>query len=173
MVIYKRICREVHSREDIFEKGERMKKVLVINGPNLNLLGIREPDVYGRMTLEGLMHEIIELGKEWDIKVEFFQSNYEGAIIEKIHGARDGYLGIIINPGAYTHYSYAIRDAIAAIDTPVLEVHLTNIHNREEFRHNSVIAPVCVGQISGLGICGYKAALYYFSLYGSQYTKTK
>jgi len=156
---------------DIFKKGGKMKKVLVINGPNLNLLGTREPDVYGRTTLEGLMHEIIELGKEWDIKVDFFQSNYEGAIIEKIHEARDEYLGIIINPGAYTHYSYAIRDAIAAIDIPVLEVHLTNIHNREAFRQNSVIAPVCVGQISGLGSDGYKAALYYFSLYSSYDTK--
>ncbi|MGI6705463.1 MAG: type II 3-dehydroquinate dehydratase [Clostridia bacterium] len=150
-----------------------MKKVLVINGPNLNLLGTREPDVYGRTTLEELMHEIIELGKEWGIKVDCFQSNYEGAIIEKIHEARGEYLGIIINPGAYTHYSYAIRDAIAAIDIPVLEVHLTNIHNREEFRRNSVIAPACAGQISGLDSCSYKVALYYFSLYCSQNTKRK
>lgn len=140
-------------------------KILVINGPNLNLLGEREPGIYGNDTLESLCAEISEraakLGFE---KCDFFQSNHEGAIIDRLHSARLEYDGIIINAGAYTHYSYAIRDAIAAIHIPVIEVHISNVHTREEFRHHSVISPVCTGVIAGLGKKSYLCALDYFAL---------
>lgn len=136
-----------------------MIKVLVINGPNLNMLGTREPDTYGNLTLHGLEELILDFAKELDVKIDFFQSNHEGDIIDKIHRTYDAYDAFIINPGAFTHYSYAIRDAIASIKIPVLEVHLSNIHAREEFRKTSVIAPVCLGQISGLGEFSYIAAI--------------
>jgi len=143
-----------------------MRKILVLNGPNLNLLGIREPTIYGREGLESIMNEIKELGKNWNMEIQIFQSNHEGEIIDRIQQARNNIDGIIINPGAFTHYSYAIRDALSAVEIPAIEVHISNIHKREEFRQRSVIAPVCVGQISGLGKEGYKAALYYFYLQG-------
>lgn len=140
-------------------------RVLVINGPNLNLLGQREPSVYGNTGLDVLVKALKKYGEELGILVDHVQTNSEGELIDKLHGAIGQYEGIILNPGAYTHYSYAIRDAVASIDVPVLEVHISNIYAREEFRSRSVIAPVCVGQVSGLGIYGYQLALDYFRRY--------
>ncbi|MBR6873438.1 MAG: type II 3-dehydroquinate dehydratase [Ruminococcus sp.] len=136
-----------------------MKKILVIHGPNLNLLGEREPGVYGTDTFDSINGEIMELALEKGLSCEIFQSNHEGEIIDKLHMARKEFDGVILNAGAYTHYSYAIRDAIAAIKIPVIEVHLSNIHARDEFRHTSVIAPVCVGQIAGFGKHSYFLAV--------------
>ena len=129
-------------------------KILVINGPNLNMLGKREPKFYGNDTLEDLKSSII---KEFDGKayIEFFQSNHEGDIIDQLHKAHDKFDGVVINPGAFTHYSYAIHDAIKAIDIKVVEVHISNIHQREEFRQKSVTASACIGQISGFGFYSY------------------
>lgn len=135
------------------------KKVLVIHGPNLNLLGEREPGIYGGDTFNSINEEIINEAKVLGFECEIFQSNHEGGIIDKIHSARNDFSGIIINPGAYTHYSYAIRDAISAIKIPCIEVHISNIHSREEFRSKSVIAPVCKGQIAGFGKNSYMLAL--------------
>ncbi|MDO5125291.1 MAG: type II 3-dehydroquinate dehydratase [Ruminococcus sp.] len=132
-----------------------MKKILVIHGPNLNLLGEREPGVYGSDTFESINNEIVERAKANSFECDVFQSNHEGAIIDKLHEARNMYDGVVLNAGAYTHYSYAIRDAISAIKIPVVEVHMSNIHTREEFRHISVISPVCVGQIAGFGKASY------------------
>jgi len=132
-----------------------MKKILVIHGPNLNLLGEREPGVYGSDTFESINNEIVERAKANSFECDVFQSNHEGAIIDKLHEARKIYDGVVLNAGAYTHYSYAIRDAISAIKIPVVEVHMSNIHTREEFRHISVISPVCVGQIAGFGKASY------------------
>ena len=134
-------------------------KILIINGPNLNMLGIREPEKYGRETLSDINDKIKKYCDGGKIEVEFYQSNIEGEIINKIHGARGNFDGIILNAGAFTHYSYAIRDAIPIAEMPVVEVHLTNIHSREEFRHKSVIAPVCRGQISGFGSNSYLVAV--------------
>ncbi len=136
-----------------------MKKYLVINGVNLNMLGVREPEVYGNASLSDLEKKLTKKAKELDVSVDFFQSNFEGEIVEKIHSAYGNYNGIIINPGAFTHYSYAIRDAFGSVKMPVIEVHISNIHKREEFRHNSVIVPECIGQICGLGFKGYELAL--------------
>ena len=136
-----------------------IKKILVIHGPNLNLLGEREPGVYGNMGIDTLNSNIIDRAKEQGLEREIFQSNHEGAIIDKLHAARTTFDGVIINAGAYTHYSYAIRDAIAAIKIPVIEVHISNIDAREEFRANSVIAPVCRGSICGLGFLSYYLAV--------------
>ena len=136
-----------------------MKKVLIINGPNLNLLGSREKNVYGDVNLDQIIASVKEEGKNLGMDVEAFQSNHEGCIIDRLHEARGSYTAIIINPGAFTHYSYAIRDAIKAIEIPTIEVHLSNIHAREEFRSKSVTAPVCIGQISGFGAEGYVLAL--------------
>lgn len=133
--------------------------ILVINGPNLNLLGKREPRVYGNDTLQEIQTEIAALAKELGVQVEFFQSNHEGSIIDALHNAMDDMDGVVLNAGAFTHYSYAIRDAIAAIKIPVIEVHMSNIHSREEFRHTSVIAPVCRGSILGFGKNSYLLAL--------------
>ena len=136
-----------------------MKKILVIHGPNLNLLGEREPGVYGNDSYESINAEIVNKAQELELDAEIFQSNHEGAIIDKLHQARLDCDGVIINAGAYTHYSYAVRDAISAIKIPVIEVHMSNIHARDEFRHKSVIAPVCVGQIAGFGKNSYLLAL--------------
>lgn len=136
-----------------------IKKILVIHGPNLNLLGEREPGVYGSAGIDVLNHNIIDRANEQGLECEIFQSNHEGAIIDKLHAARTAFDGVIINAGAYTHYSYAIRDAIAAIKIPVIEVHISNIDAREEFRSNSVIAPVCKGSICGLGFMSYYLAV--------------
>ncbi len=137
--------------------------ILVINGPNLNLLGRREPDIYGKSGYDALVDRIETAAKEIGAKVDFFQSNHEGAIIDAIHAAIDKFDGIIINPGAYTHYSYAILDALKAANLPAVEVHISNIHQREEFRHQSVTAAACDGQICGLGAYGYVAALGYLA----------
>ncbi len=136
-----------------------MKKFLIINGANLNMLGVREPEVYGNATLTDLEKTISAKAERLNVGVEFFQSNFEGAIIEKIHSAYKSFDGIIMNPGAFTHYSYAIRDALASVGVPTVEVHISNIHKREEFRHHSVTAPECIGQICGLGFKGYELAL--------------
>ena len=136
-------------------------RVLVINGPNLNLLGERQPGVYGNMNYEGLCEYMRAEANKLNIETNIFQSNIEGEIVTEIQNARLKYDAVIINPGAYTHYSYAIYDAILAVNIPVVEVHISNIYKREEFRHHSVIAPGCVGQISGLGCYGYIAALNY------------
>lgn len=131
-------------------------KFNVIHGPNLNFLGIREPDIYGHQTLEDINAAIAAFGEEQGHEIRFFQSNSEGDIIDTIQQAyRDGSDGIVINPAAYTHYSYAIHDALKGISVPAVEVHLSAIHSREEFRKNSVVAPACVGQISGFGADGY------------------
>lgn len=135
------------------------KKILVIHGPNLNLLGEREPGVYGNDTIDSINKEILDEAKALGLTCDFFQSNHEGAIIDEIQNARKLYNGIIINPGAYTHYSYAIRDAVATIKIPCIEVHLSNVYSREEFRSKSVIAPVCKGQIAGFGKFSYILAL--------------
>ncbi|MGN0586288.1 MAG: type II 3-dehydroquinate dehydratase [Oscillospiraceae bacterium] len=138
-----------------------MKNVLIINGPNLNLLGEREPGIYGSETYAGLCESIKSKAKELGFDdCECFQSNHEGEMIDKIHAARLDKCGIILNAGAYTHYSYAIRDAIAAVKIPVIEVHISNVHTREEFRHHSVISPVCSGVICGFGTNSYMLGLY-------------
>ena len=136
-----------------------MIKLCVIHGPNLNLLGAREPDIYGSDTYEEMNRRIKERAKQLDVEVRIFQSNAEGEIIDMIHQASDWADGIIINPGAYTHYSYAIRDALSAVRLPVAEVHLTNVHNREDWRRESVISPVTTGQILGFGSNGYLLAV--------------
>jgi 3-dehydroquinate dehydratase-2 len=136
-----------------------VKKILVINGPNLNLLGSREPDVYGKLTLSSINKAMDKLAKELKLSLEFFQSNHEGEIVDKIGSAHKGFSAIVINPAAYTHTSVAIRDAVAACGLPVVEVHISNIYKREEFRHKSLIAPVASGQISGFGKDSYLLGL--------------
>ncbi len=137
-------------------------KFLIINGPNLNLLGSREPGVYGRTGYDELCRMLRERAESMGARADFFQSNHEGAIIDAIHGAPGQYDALILNPGAFTHYSYAILDALKAVDVPCVEVHISNVHQREEFRRVSVTAPACVGQICGLGLYGYVAAMAYF-----------
>jgi len=128
-----------------------MKKVLIIHGPNLNLLGEREQSVYGKTSLEDINGSAIEFGQSLDFTVETMQSNSESDIVDAVHAARGVFDGVVINPAAYTHTSVAIRDAIAGVDIPFIEVHLSNIHAREAFRHISMTAPVCIGQICGFG----------------------
>ena len=134
-------------------------KILVLNGPNLNLLGRREPEIYGSETLDDIDCAVIEAGKDAGIEIDTFQSNEEGRLVSRIGEAAGVYEGIIINPAAYTHTSVALRDAIKACGLPVVEVHLSNTHAREEFRHTSLTAPVCAGQIMGFGKTGYLLAL--------------
>lgn len=134
-------------------------RVFVINGPNLNLLGVREPGVYGNDSLESIESELEHEAKALGIEPDFYHSNHEGDIVDTLHRAMNEADGVILNAGALTHYSYALRDAIAAIKIPVVEVHMSNIHAREEFRHTSVIAPVCVGSIAGFGKNSYTLAL--------------
>ncbi|MDF1544587.1 MAG: type II 3-dehydroquinate dehydratase [bacterium] len=140
-----------------------MPKILIINGPNLNLLGRREPEIYGIETLEDINQQLKMLAAEISLSLEFFQSNSEGELIDYLQKFGFDADGIIINPGALTHYSLALRDAIADISTETIEVHLSNIHGREDFRQKSVIAPVCVGQVSGFGAYGYAMAISYFA----------
>ena len=137
-------------------------KFLVLNGPNLNLLGKREPGVYGTGTYAGLCAEIAAYAAARGIRADIRQSNHEGVLIDEIQAADGVYDGIVINPGAYTHYSYAILDALKAVNVPCMEVHISNVHQREAFRHTSVTAPACVGQICGLGLFGYECAMSYF-----------
>ena len=136
-------------------------KILVINGPNLNLLGSREPEIYGSLTLNDIENQIAEFASNLQVEVQFFQSNIEGEIVDSIQKAKFewGCDAILINPAAYTHTSVAIRDAISAVELPAVEIHISNIHTREEFRKHSFIAPVCKGQIAGFGIDSYKLGL--------------
>ncbi|MBU0629830.1 MAG: type II 3-dehydroquinate dehydratase [Candidatus Margulisbacteria bacterium] len=134
-------------------------KILVIHGPNLSLLGERETDVYGRLTLEEINNSLLESAKKEGVELEIVQMDSEGEIVEKIGAARKQFQALLINPGAYTHYSIAIRDAVAGVKIPTVEVHLSNIYAREEFRQKSVIAPVAVGQVSGFGLNSYLLGL--------------
>ena len=133
--------------------------ILVINGPNLNMLGAREPGVYGSDTLDSINAEIDTYAKAMNIECDFYQSNCEGELISKIHSLMTDYDGCVFNAGAYTHYSYAIRDAISSVNKPVIEVHMSNVHAREEFRHTSVISSVCKGTIAGFGKQSYMLAV--------------
>lgn len=135
-------------------------KILCVNGPNLNLLGTREPEKYGSATLSDIEKEISKEAEKLNVQVEFFQSNIEGEIVTEIQKAMGVFDGIIINPAAYTHTSVAIRDALLAVKIPAVEIHLSNIHTREDFRQKSFTAPVCIGQITGFGKYGYIMALY-------------
>ncbi|MBN1481645.1 type II 3-dehydroquinate dehydratase [candidate division KSB1 bacterium] len=136
-----------------------MFRILIVHGPNLNLLGEREPEVYGSTTLDDLNYEIARRAEKLNILVEFFQSNHEGALVDYLHANRKTADGLIINPGALTHYSYTLRDAIAAVQLPTMEVHLSDIHQREPFRRFSVTKEVCLGQFFGKGVMSYLEAL--------------
>lgn len=135
------------------------KKVLLLHGPNLNLLGTREPELYGKITLEEINQQAASHARKFGVELRSEQSNHEGALIDILHVARNWADGVVFNPGAYTHTSIALRDAVSGIQLPVVEIHLSNIHAREAFRHTSLIAPVCLGQISGFGWRGYLLAL--------------
>lgn len=137
-----------------------MKKIIVIHGPNINLIGVREPSIYGKESFQRINEQIAHEADSLGLDCSIFQSNHEGEIIDAIQNAREDFDGIVLNAGAYTHYSYSIRDAIAALNIPCIEVHCSNIHNREEFRQKSVIAPVCAGQIAGFGKYSYILGLY-------------
>ena len=150
--------------EQAVSKGKKIKskvrkKILVIHGPNLNLLGKREKKIYGNISLEKINSQLKQLAKDLNVQLEVKQSNVEGELVNFIQGARKGYAGILINPAAYTHTSVAIRDALLAIKIPTVEVHLSNIYQREEFRHKSITAPACVGQITGFGKMSYLLGL--------------
>ena len=136
-----------------------IKRILVLHGPNLNLLGTRQPEIYGAMSLEDVDAAIMAYVAAFDVEIRAQQSNHEGELIDLLHDARNWADGVVFNPGAYTHTSYALRDAITAIEIPVIEVHLSNIHGRERFRHRSVLAGVCLGQIAGFGWHGYALAV--------------
>ena len=138
----------------------RLLSVLVLHGPNLNLLGQREPGIYGRVTLDEINRSLEQEGQTLRVKVDTLQSNHEGVLVDAIHAAQGHHQGIVVNAGAYTHTSVALRDAIAAVNLPTVEVHLSNIYRREEFRHHSFIAPVAVGQISGFGPESYRLGLH-------------
>lgn len=134
-------------------------KILLLNGPNLNLLGTREPEKYGNTTLNDIENNLKDIAQKQNIQLECYQSNHEGDLIDNIQQAKNNFDGIILNAGGYTHTSVAIRDAVAGVQIPTVEIHLTNIHAREEFRHKSLIAPVCIGQICGFGAKSYELGL--------------
>jgi 3-dehydroquinate dehydratase-2 len=134
-------------------------KILILHGPNLNLLGTREPDVYGSTTLDDINNKMIALGRELGAEITCLQSNHEGALIDALHDARTWASGVVFNPGGYTHTSVALRDAISAIEIPVIEVHLSNVYAREEFRHTSFVSAVCKGKVSGFGWRSYELGL--------------
>jgi 3-dehydroquinate dehydratase-2 len=136
-----------------------MKSILILHGPNLNLLGTREPDVYGSLTMADINKRIMAAGESSGVEVRTYHSNSEGGLIDALHEAREWADGVVFNPGAYTHTSIALRDAISAIGIPVVEVHLSNVYAREEFRHKSLLAPVCVGKITGFGWRSYLLGL--------------
>ena len=136
-----------------------MIPVLVLHGPNLNLLGERETTIYGDLKLDDLNDKLVEIGASYGVEVRTAQSNYEGGLIDALHEARNWAKGVVLNPGGYTHTSVALRDAVAAIGIPVVEVHMSNISAREEFRHRSLISPVCAGQINGFGWQSYRLGL--------------
>lgn len=136
-----------------------MKKFLLMNGPNLNMLGVRDPAIYGTDTLASIEAEVVAYGAQHGVQIDCFQSNHEGALIDRLHEAHGVYDGIVYNPGAHTHYSYALHDAVECIDVPVVEIHISDISKREEFRRTSVIAPACVAQIKGKGKAGYLEAV--------------
>lgn len=138
-----------------------MTKIVIINGPNINLLGEREPAIYGGVTYDTLCQQLVQQGLEQGVEVECFQSNHEGDLIDKIQAERHQAQAFIINPGALTHYSYALYDCIRSVVPPCIEVHISNVHQREEFRHKSLIAPACQGSLVGLGVTGYQLALAY------------
>lgn len=139
---------------------EVVMKFLLLNGPNLNMLGTREPEKYGTVTLEYIEKNLKEVAMQNNVELSCYQSNHEGDLIDKIQTSNGNFNGIIFNAGGYTHTSVALRDAIASVNTPVVEIHMTNIHAREEFRHNSLISPVCIGQICGFGENSYKLGFY-------------
>ena len=136
-----------------------MRKVLLMNGPNLNMLGVRDPAIYGSDTLASIEQMVVDYGRQHGVEVECFQSNHEGALIDKLHEAHGVMDGIVYNPGAHTHYSYALHDAVECINVPVVEIHISDISQREEFRRTSVIAPACIAQVKGMGKDGYLRAL--------------
>ncbi len=145
-----------------------MTTILVLHGPNLNLLGKREPSVYGSLTLEQIDARLLEYARQQGISLRTFQSNHEGALVDALHKAMGWADGVVFNPGAYTHTSYALRDAISATGLPVVEVHMSNVHAREEFRHRSMLAPVCVGQVVGFGWRSYLTGIYALQGYLSE-----
>ncbi|UFT97745.1 type II 3-dehydroquinate dehydratase [Radiobacillus kanasensis] len=135
-----------------------MERLLVLNGPNLNRLGKREPDIYGSETITDVVKRVETIASPFHVEVRNFQSNHEGELIDQLHSLDDSFIGVVFNPGAYTHTSIALRDAISSISIPVIEVHISNVHQRETFRHTSLLAPVCLGQVVGLGVRGYELA---------------
>ena len=136
-----------------------MKKILLMNGPNLNMLGVRDPAISCSDTLASIEQMVVDYAAERGAQVDCFQSNHEGALVDRLHEAHGNYDGIVYNPGAHTHYSYALHDAVECIDVPVVEIHISDIEEREEFRRHSVIAPACIAQVKGLGKEGYLRAL--------------